>query len=84
MFFLIENRNLIVVLLIEKPCSLLERFSLHAPHPPWSPTREHSNGVDFRPPVLEIHRRYTRTNEICAIDPFSHCVPGIIYKRKNI
>ena len=58
---------------IQPPCS-----------PPWSPTREHFNGVDFQPPVLGIHRSYTCTNKICAIDPSSHCLPGIFYKRKNI
>ena len=56
----------------------------------WSPTREHFNGVAFRPPVLELrppvlelHRRYTCTNRICTIDPLSHCLPGLFYKRKK-
>ena len=61
-------------------------YTYHSPstHPPCSPTREHFDGVGFRPPVLGLHRSYTCTNKICAIDPLSHCLPGIIYKRKNI
>ena len=51
---------------------------------PRLPVTKHFNGVDFRSPVLEIHRRYTCTNRICTIDPLSHCLPGLFYKRKKV